>query len=331
MRAKEGLQLTFINVGYGESMLLQCQDEASSNGVFTMVIDGGSGEASEYEDRSTGRVPLVEYLETQNIRRIDLMVCTHIHEDHVSGLVPVAERLVCSQLWQTLPPELYRSAESLDKQAACTPSQDKFLQALNDYRRLCAITTQKGGQVQKVGAGEGGTLCKGLNWRCLAPNSKATRELKDGYARLFPQGRDKEWLEELDALDAGMNNTSLILRLEYNGFHILLPGDTNRFGYAPIVPGELQANLFKLGHHGQRDSIDKALLERIRPQVAVCCASSDRRYESAHPDAIRLLEQEGCQVFFSDCPTLGEGRIIPPHTVLDITFGREGEIRVEYR
>lgn len=224
-----------------------------------------------------------------------------------------------------------RSAESLDKQAACTPSQDKFLQALNDYRRLCAITTQKGGQVQKVGAGEGGTLCKGQNWRCLAPNSKATRELKDGYARLFPKGRDKEWLEELDALDAGMNNTSLILRLEYNGFHILLPGDTNRFGYAPIVPGELQANLFKLGHHGQRDSIDKALLERIRPQVAICCASSDRRYESAHPDAIRLLEQEGCQVFFSDCPTLGEGRIIPPHTVLDITFGREGEIRVEYR
>lgn len=331
MRTGEGLQLTFINVGYGESMLLQCQDDSSSNGVFTMVIDGGSGEASEYEDRSSGRVPLVEYLEARDIRRIDLMVCTHIHEDHVSGLVPVAERLECFRFWQTLPPEFYRSVGSLDRQAACTPSQDKFLRALNDYRRLCAIITQKGGQVRKVGAGEGGTLCKGLNWRCLAPDSKAARELKHGYARLFPQGRDKAWLEELDALDAGMNNTSLILRLEYNGFRILLPGDTNRFGYDPIVPEELRADLFKLGHHGQRDSIDRVLLERIRPQVVVCCASSDRRYDSAHPEVIRLLEEEGCRICFSDCPTLGEGRIIPPHTVLEITFGREDRMSAGYR
>lgn len=331
MRTREGLQLTFINVGYGEAMLLQCQDDAFSNGVFTMVIDGGSGEAAEYEDRSTGRIPLVEYLEAQDIHRIDLMVCTHIHEDHVSGLVPVAERLECSLLWQTLPPEFYRFGESLDRQAACTPSQDKFLRALNDYRRLCTIITQRDGQVRKVGAGEGGTLCKGLSWYCLAPDLKVARELEHGYTRLFPQGRDKTWLEKLDALDTGMNNTSLILRLEYNGFRILLPGDTDRFGYDPIVPEELQANLFKLGHHGQRDSIDRALLEKIRPQVAICCASSDRRYDSAHPEIIRLLEEEGCRVYFSDCLTLEEGRIIPPHTVLDITFGGENRMNVGYR
>lgn len=330
MRTGEGLRLTFINVGYGESMLLQCQDDTFSNGMLTMVIDGGSGEASEYEDRSTGRIPLIEYLEAQDIRKIDLMVCTHIHEDHVSGLVPVAEKIGCSQLWQTLPPEFYRSVGSLDRQLACTPSQDKFLRALNDYRRLCAIITQKGGRVRKMEAGESGTLCKGLDWNCLAPDLRVARELKHGYARLFPQSRDKTWLERLDVLDAGMNNTSLILRLEYNGFSILLPGDTNRFGYNCIVPEELRANLFKLGHHGQRDSIDKALLERIRPKVAVCCASSDRRYDSAHSEVIQLLEEEDCLVYFSDCPTFGEGRIIPPHAVLDISVGRDGRMNVRY-
>ncbi|CAN4001131.1 hypothetical protein ICNMLN_ICNMLN_06235, partial [Dysosmobacter welbionis] len=59
----------------------------------------------------------------------------------------------------------------------------------------------------------------------------------------------------LDQLDAAMNNYSLILLLEYRGTRILLPGDTNYMGYGGLDPASLRADLFKVGHHGQRDGI----------------------------------------------------------------------------
>ena len=56
----EDLKLTFVNVGYGEAMILECPDPHFPDGTFVMVIDGGSAEASEFADRSTGRIPLSE-------------------------------------------------------------------------------------------------------------------------------------------------------------------------------------------------------------------------------------------------------------------------------
>ena len=38
------LRLTFVNVGYGEAMVLECPDPARRSGTFVMVIDGGSAE-----------------------------------------------------------------------------------------------------------------------------------------------------------------------------------------------------------------------------------------------------------------------------------------------
>ena len=48
----EKMKLTFVNVGYGEAMLLECPDPSRPGGVFTALIDGGSAEASEFEDRA---------------------------------------------------------------------------------------------------------------------------------------------------------------------------------------------------------------------------------------------------------------------------------------
>lgn len=86
----EKMKLTFVNVGYGEAMLLECPDASRPGGVFTALIDGGSAEASEFEDRSSGRLPVQEYLSARGLERIDLMVSTHTHEDHICGLLEAA-------------------------------------------------------------------------------------------------------------------------------------------------------------------------------------------------------------------------------------------------
>lgn len=87
----EELKLTFVNVGYGEAALLECPDPAFPGGTFVMVIDGGSAEAEEYRDSATGRIPLDQYLSLRGVDHIDLMAATHVHEDHLCGLLPAAE------------------------------------------------------------------------------------------------------------------------------------------------------------------------------------------------------------------------------------------------
>ena len=49
------LTVTFVNVGYGEAILLESPDPSKPDGVFTALIDGGSAEAEEYRDSATGR------------------------------------------------------------------------------------------------------------------------------------------------------------------------------------------------------------------------------------------------------------------------------------
>lgn len=327
----EELKLTFFNVGYGEAMVLECPDSSCRGGVFTMVIDGGSAEAEEYADRSSGRVPLADAL-CRRVDHIDCMVNTHIHEDHTCGLAAAAELWPPRELWQTLPPNFYETAMyRLDTQQARTPSQGKFLRALNDYQLLCRKTREHGGVIRCLRAGAWTELCPGLRCQVLSPSAARADELESRCKDQFAERDPQAFLRKLDALDARMNNFSLMLLLEYRGVRILLPGDTNRSGYEGLPAQSLRADLFKVGHHGQRDGISLELLEQIRPAMVVCCASSDRRYESAHPETLSMVSAAGAALYFSDCPnTAGICGGPEPHQALEFTVDENGRLSARY-
>lgn len=325
----EHMKLTFVNVGYGEAILLECPDPGFADGVFVMVIDGGSAEAEEFSDRSTGRLPLAEYLRSYGPGHIDLMVSTHIHEDHICGLLSAARDFVPAALWQTLPEETAAHMYSLDVSLARNASQDKFLRALNDYQSLCALLGQHGNPIQTLRAGDAFELCRGLTCRVLAPSPSKTSELGACCRDLFDERDPENFLKKLSVLDGRMNNYSLMLLLDYQGTRILLPGDTNHLGYEDVDPASLRADLFKVGHHGQKDGANEELLAAIRPRAVVCCASSDRRYNSAHPDMLRMITESGAALYFSDCPQL-PGLDLPPHCALTFTVGAAGVLSAQY-
>ena len=325
----EKMKLTFVNVGYGEAILLECPDPARPGGVSTMVIDGGSGGPEEYRDRSSGRVPLAEYLAARRLDHIDVMVCTHVHEDHLCGLVPLLDRWSPRVFWQTLPESLHRSLRPLPPLEGAAVSQRNFLQSINDYRTLCAKIEASGGAVRTILAGWESRPCPGLTIRCLGPSGAGAAELAARYEDLYREEDPAAFRQKLSSLDGSMNNYSAILLLDYQGTRILLPGDTNRRGYGGISPADLEAHLFKVGHHGQRDGADAALIRTIRPKAAVCCASSDRRYQSAAPELLRLLSDSGAELWFSDCPGL-PGLDLPPHEALVFTVGGGGAFDAEY-
>lgn len=67
---EEVLQVHFIDVGQADCAFLEYGD-------FTMLIDGGNKADSSL---------VVSYLEQQGVEELDVVVCTHAHEDHVGGL-----------------------------------------------------------------------------------------------------------------------------------------------------------------------------------------------------------------------------------------------------
>ena len=325
------LKLTFVNVGYGEAMLLECPDPSCPGGVFTMLIDGGGAEPGEFTDRSTGRIPLHDYLRERQIGRIDLVVNTHPHEDHVSGLPPVAASHEIGELWQIVAPDFCRERMNrLDVALARNLSQDKFLHALNDCAALSRAAEDAGTAVRTVCAGMRFELCRDLRCSVLAPTAEQLTDLETRLEALYAESDEERFLQKLNAIDAMLNNRSIILLLEYKGVRLLLPGDTNLAGFGAIDRAELKADLFKVGHHGQRDGADRALLEAVRPSAVVCCASSDRRYHSAEEQLMQLIADCGAARYFSDCPPVA-GESIPPHSALIFTIGGDGAIRAEYR
>ena len=64
------IEVHYIDVGQADSSLIICGDE-------TMLIDGGNVSDSRL---------LVSYIKNLGIKKLDYVVCTHAHEDHVGGL-----------------------------------------------------------------------------------------------------------------------------------------------------------------------------------------------------------------------------------------------------
>jgi len=77
-----GLSVTFLDVGQGDSAVIELPDGK------TMVVDTGS----------TGR-ELAGFLAYAGKRRIDVLTVTHSHPDHAGGLAYILERFPVGQLW----------------------------------------------------------------------------------------------------------------------------------------------------------------------------------------------------------------------------------------
>ncbi|MCQ2437132.1 MAG: hypothetical protein MJ099_01895 [Clostridia bacterium] len=295
-----------------------------------MLIDGGGNEPSEFEGNRSGRIRLAEYLAASDVDHIDVMVSTHTHEDHLCGLYEAAKLYPPKQLWQTLPADKYRSFKMLDTGKATNPPQDKFMHALNDYISLCELTVANGGAIRTLCGGDCETIADGISVEVLAPGRERLDTLEAQMDGLYEANGREDFLEVLNALDGKLNNYSLILKIIVGEQTLLLPGDTNKAGFSEIASNKLKADFFKVGHHGQIDGVDEALAAAVSPKAVLCCASDDRRYNSAHPVSMGILKNVGAELYFSDCPEV-DGVKPAPHHAVEFTFGNGSEIVAEYK
>lgn len=100
----KNLKLTFIDVGQGDSILVEFP------GTKKMLVDGGGTPEDVFD---VGERIVSPLLWQKGIRKIDYLVLTHAHPDHMNGLKAVARNFRIKEFWEAFSPENNRSYEVL--------------------------------------------------------------------------------------------------------------------------------------------------------------------------------------------------------------------------
>jgi competence protein ComEC len=99
-----------------------------------------------------------------------------------------------------------------------------------------------------------------------------------------------------------VNNNSLVLRIDYQAFRILLTGDIEKEAEASLLDAgvTLQADLLKVPHHGSRGSSSVSFLRGVRPRWAVIQAGDRNPFGHPHPETLTRYAARGVQVLRTD-------------------------------
>ncbi len=85
-KAPDSYTVSFLDVGQGDATLIQVP------GGATVLIDGGPGSDT------------VKLLREHGVRRLDAVILTHPHADHLSGLIPVVRKYDVARFYDASPP-----------------------------------------------------------------------------------------------------------------------------------------------------------------------------------------------------------------------------------
>jgi len=181
------LTVTYIDVGQGDSIFIQ-----SPSGK-TMLIDAGVPEMGS---------KVVNYIKSRGINKIDILVATHPHADHIGGIPAVIENFQIDKFY-------------MPKVTTTTKIFENVLRAAKSKGLL--INVAKAGVVLNLG--------NEVKAEMLAPNSSHYDDLNNysvvikitygNTAFLFTGDAEKE--SEQEMLDKGYNLKADVLKVGHHG------------------------------------------------------------------------------------------------------------------
>jgi competence protein ComEC len=126
------LTVTFVDVGQGDCAIIH-----APNGR-TVLIDAGGRPRQANDSDNVGRWVVVPELYREGIRKLDAIIVTHPHDDHVGGMAEVVEQVPVDMALSYTP-------------EGTTPAYDKFLEAARAHK--VRMIMARPGQVLNLGAG----------------------------------------------------------------------------------------------------------------------------------------------------------------------------------
>jgi competence protein ComEC len=245
--ANDKLQVTFLDVGQGESIFIEFPNRQ------TLLIDGGGFYKNIFD---VGRYVVAPFLWHQGVQKIDYMAVTHSDNDHIRGLESLIQLFPVGNFFD--PPAEIRDAR-IDKLRA------KML------RNNAGLLPLKTGESLTVGE---------VRLTPLHPEPG------------FPDNHNEK----------NNNDRSMVLRLEYKDFKLLLTGDISEKAEQILLDSgaPLQADFLKSPHHGSRFSNSPAFIEAVNPQAVFFFSGYLNRMHHPHPETLKRFQEKGSNLWRTD-------------------------------
>jgi competence protein ComEC len=103
--------------------------------------------------------------------------------------------------------------------------------------------------------------------------------------------------------ESDLNNNSVVTKLMYRNFSMLLTGDAEKESEARMLKAyrtELKSNVLKVGHHGSNTSSSVDFLKAVAPEVAVISLGANNDYHHPHPTTLKRYEEAKVKVYRTD-------------------------------
>jgi len=98
------------------------------------------------------------------------------------------------------------------------------------------------------------------------------------------------------------NEQSVVLKLIYGGFSVLLTGDIGSETEQVLVNSgsNLRSNVLKVGHHGSKFSSSEEFLRAVKPALAVISVGKKNRYGHPTQETLGRLRAVGARILRTD-------------------------------
>jgi competence protein ComEC len=146
-------------------------------------------------------------------------------------------------------------------------------------------------------SGQGCTSATCDAWRSLIEEKEIPYRRAEAGMRLeLGQGVQVEVLHPPTPLmtntSSDLNNNSVVMRLRYDQFSVLLTGDVMEEAEKVILASghTLDSLVLKVPHHGGDTSLTEPFLEAVGPELAVISVGADNRFGHPHEVTIEKLQ-----------------------------------------
>lgn len=241
------IEIHMIDVGQAESILI-------IQGENTILIDTG--------EMSCGKV-IVDYLSRVGIDKIDYLILTHFHKDHIGGAHKIISSLEIEKI-------------------ICMDS--KGFSSLQEWFWYIDMSISK-----KVNE-----LMYGKKIQLETPYDE------NGNLRKFLLGNSEITFLSQEIDTEIVNNKSIVTKLVFGNFSALFMADAEAEVEENLIEDKanMEVKLLKVGHHGSNTSSTSKFLELTNPEIALISCGEDNDY--LHPHNSVLSRLEGVKIYRTD-------------------------------
>jgi len=282
------LEIYFIDVGQGDSILIQTADDRR------ILIDGG-------KDESAYSFIKWKYRLENYYKDFEAIIMTHGDEDHSNGLLPLLndEHVLVKRIYHNGIAK--RKNKPVLGQEEKSDGKNMLVELYDEIENLKPkkdeLTTAFQKWVDAVSKAKERAQGKGIDFKCIRVDQnteplvfEGEKPLKIIFLNPINLGsKDSPKLMDFGSDSETINGNSVAVLIEYGKAKILLCGDMNEKAEKLFLQhcnvGTPIAHVFKANHHGSQN-FTSDFLKTVQPWISVVSSGDDPDY--GHPRAILL-------------------------------------------